>query len=58
MVSQQEEMAYYWRNPSNQRYYTAILTKDLFNEWVIIKPWAGSKAGRVQHCFYKSYEAI
>lgn len=34
-----------WENKSNERYYNAVLTQDLFGDWVVIKSW-GSKARR------------
>ena len=51
-----EKLTYYWKNPGNGRYYNATLTQDLLGDWIVIKSWGGSKAGRVQYCYYKTYD--
>ena len=52
-------MIYYrLENRCNQRYYKIILSKDLFNEWMITKAWGSlnNASGRIMHVHVPSYE--
>ena len=53
----QQGKACHWRNPNNSRYYAAILTKNLFQEWVIIKAWGGNRGGQVRHSLFENFDA-
>ena len=49
-------MNFRWENKSNARYYHAILTRDLWGDWVVIKSWGGkTKRGGVKNLFCSSY---
>lgn len=52
-------MIYYrFENKNKKRYYKIILSRDLFNEWVITKVWGSlnNASGRIVHIHAPSYE--
>ena len=46
----------YWKNYKNGRHYSALLTKNLFDDWIIIKVWGGSRSGQIRYCQYENFE--
>jgi hypothetical protein len=47
----------YWENPENKRYYSAIISQDLFGEWILERHWGGNKKrGRKVELPCSSYE--
>lgn len=46
-----ENFSFRWENPTTQRYYRAIISKDMFNTWIVSKVWGGigKASGRAMH---------
>ena len=49
---------YRWENPTNNRYYTVYFSKDLFDDWIMIRAWGrkNTSLGRVAYGLYESFE--
>lgn len=46
MINKSNPISYRFENSLNMRYYRVMLTKDLFEQWVVVKSWGGiNKAG-------------
>lgn len=46
-----------WRNPENQRYYVAMINKDLLGDWFLTRIWGGKqKRGSQKEVLCSSYE--
>lgn len=45
------DFSYRWENPETQRYYRAIISRDMFGTWVVSKIWGGigNASGRMVH---------
>ena len=53
------EQMHRWIQAEKARYYQALLVKDLFDEWILIKAWGalGSKRGGMCSTYVPSYAA-
>lgn len=48
--------SYHWKNPVNQRYYSARLQKDLLDDWVVVRIHGGKNSSKILKTFCSTEE--